>query len=145
MPLPNPSPEASAPTLQRRNREIESRYALSSALAHSRGRAPLREGACSTKSYPWRARIHVSTRIHARWRRSRAAARGAAAVDASIRLRERYGNAAPGPSAHATGASSGAGARVLNTLLLLRVRIQGTSSDRSNPEEKYLQHAYLLL
>ena len=45
MPLPNPSPEASAPTLQRRNREIESRYALRSALAHSRSRAPLREGA----------------------------------------------------------------------------------------------------
>ena len=44
-PLPNPGPEASAPTLQRRNREIESRYALRSALAHSRSRAPLRGGA----------------------------------------------------------------------------------------------------
>ena len=34
-------------------------------------------------------RVHVSTRIYAHGRRSRAAARGAAAVHPSVRLRER--------------------------------------------------------
>ena len=45
MPLQKTNPKACAPTLQRRNRKIASRYALRSALARSRSHEPLRKGA----------------------------------------------------------------------------------------------------
>ena len=59
MPLPKPNPRASAPTPQRRNRKIASRYALRSALAHSRSRAPLRGGAHTLKNSSRRAPIRA--------------------------------------------------------------------------------------